>query len=225
MSTQTVDINFPSLWSPRFSLGSLGRGCHKTLLPNDCKNFDGVKLRSSRNVWTPWTTLMPKRATKSKLRNFRRLAQIPGNRSNHEFSLFSQNFQIFRQIWHFRLENLKKPKNPIFPSIPKIPARLGQIPARLGQIPARLGQIPARCAKFPHVSGKFPHVSGKFPHVPVFACFCHFFAFFPRFSRFVFFQCFRGQTSQNWKTPKFGIFSGSKAGFPQNTFLMSANPT
>ena len=135
---------------------------------------------------------MPKRATKSKLRNFRRLAKIPhktGQTTN--FPCFLKIFKFFVRLT-FSLENLKKPKNTIFPSLPKIPARLGQIPARLGQIPARLGQIPARCGKFPHVSGKFPHVSGKFPHVPFFARFCRFFMFFPRFFQICVFSVVSG---------------------------------
>ena len=207
-------------------LGSLGRGCHKTLLPNDCRNFDGVRLRSSRNVWTPLNIFDAQTRDKIKTQKFSSSRpDSPETGQTTNFSPVFSKFSSFSSDLTFSIRKLETNQ--------KI------------QFFRRSRKFPHVSGKFPHVWGKFPHVWGKFPHVAgnsrtfrensrtfrensrtfrFFTLFCHFPRFFRDFPVLGFFPCFRGQTSQNWKTPKFGIFSGSKAGFPRNTFLMSANP-
>ena len=155
---------------------------------------------------------------KIKTQKFRRLAQTPQKPVKPRISPVFSKFFSFSSDLTFSTRKLEKTKKSNFSVTPENSRTFGANSRTFGANSRTLREIPARF-------GKIPAHFGKIPARSVFCAFCHFFAFFPRFSRFIFFQCFRGQTSQNWKIPKFGIFSGSKAGFPRKTFLMSANPT
>ena len=109
---------------------------------------------------------MPKRATKSKLRNFRRLAQIPQKPVKPRiFPVFSK-FSNFSSDLTFSARKLEKTKKSNFSVDPENSRTFGansrtfgansrtlrEIPARFGKIPARFGKIPARsvfCAFLP----------------------------------------------------------------------------